>query len=81
MVFCFFRPIFAYSDADFAGYYLHRKSTSGTCQFFGYSLVSYSSRKQSSIAQSTREAEYVAATSRCSQLIWMDTLQDFGLEF
>jgi hypothetical protein len=49
-----------FSDADFAGCRLDRKSTSGTCQFLGYSLVSWSSRKQSSVAQSTIEAEYVA---------------------
>jgi hypothetical protein len=36
-----------------------RKSTSGTCQFLGSSLVSWSSRKQSSVAQSTTEAEYL----------------------
>jgi hypothetical protein len=47
-------------DADFAGCQLDRKSTSGTCQFLGSSLVSCSSHKQSSIAQSTTEAEYVA---------------------
>jgi hypothetical protein len=50
-----------FSDADFAGCRLDRKSTSGTCQFLGSSLVSSSSRKQSSVAQSTTEAEYVAA--------------------
>jgi hypothetical protein len=50
---------------------LDRKSTSGTCQFLGSSLVSWSSRKQSSVAQSTTEAEYVAAASRCSQLLWI----------
>jgi hypothetical protein len=50
-----------FSDADFAGCRLDRKSTSGTCQFLGSSLVSWSSRKQSSVAQSTTEAEYVAA--------------------
>jgi hypothetical protein len=49
-----------FSDADFAGCQLDRKSTSGTCQFLGSSLVSWSSRKQSSVAQSTTKAEYVA---------------------
>ena len=39
-----------YSNADFVGYRLDRKSTSGTCQFLGSSLVSWSSRKQSSVA-------------------------------
>jgi len=71
-----------YSDVDFAGCRLDRKSTSGTCQFLGSSLVSWSSRKQSNVAQSTTEAEYVAAASCCSQLLWMiATLRDFGLSF
>jgi hypothetical protein len=60
-----------YSDADFVGCLLERKSTSGTCQFLGTSLVSWSSRKQSSVALSTTEVEYVAAASCCSQLLWM----------
>ena len=55
-----------YSDADFAGCRVERKSTSGTCQFIGSSLVSWSSRKQSSVAQSTTEAEYVVAASYSS---------------
>jgi len=50
-----------YSDADYAGCKLDRKSTSGTCQFLGSSLVSWSSRKQSGVALSTSEAKYVAA--------------------
>ena len=70
-----------YSDAGFAGCRLDRKSTSGTCQFLGSSLVSWSSRKQSSVAQSTTEAKYVAAASCCSQLLWISyTLSDFGEE-
>jgi hypothetical protein len=71
-----------FSDADFARCRLDRKSTSGTCQFLGYSLVSWSSRKQSSVAQSTTEAEYVAAASCCSQLLWITyTMSDFGEEY
>jgi hypothetical protein len=71
-----------YSDADYAGCRTKRKSTSGTCQFLGSSLVPWSSRKQSTIAQSTTEAEYVAAVACCSQLLWMvATLWDYGLEF
>ena len=71
-----------FSDADFGGCKLDRKSTSGTCQFLGSSLVSWSSRKQSGVALSTIEAEFVAAASCCSQLIWMiATLRDFGLVF
>jgi hypothetical protein len=63
--------LLGFSDADFAGCLVDRKSTSGTCLFLGSSLVSCSSRKQSSVAQSTTKAEYVAATSCCSQLLWI----------
>jgi len=71
-----------YSDADFDGCRLDRKSTSGTCHFLGTSLVSWSSRKQASVALSSTEAEYVAAASCCSQILWMkQTLQDYGLSF
>jgi hypothetical protein len=71
-----------YSDADYAGCRVERKSTLGTYQFLGSSLVSWSSCKQSSITQSTTEAEYVAAAACCSQLLWMiATSRDFGLEF
>ncbi|WVZ97311.1 hypothetical protein U9M48_042859 [Paspalum notatum var. saurae] len=52
-----------FSDADHAGCRIDRKSTSGTCQLLGTSLVSWSSRKQASVALSTTEAEYVAAPS------------------
>jgi hypothetical protein len=71
-----------YSDADFAGCLLERKSISWTCQFLVTSLVSWSSRKQSNVALSTTEAEYVAVASCCSHLLWMmATLRDFGLDF
>jgi hypothetical protein len=73
--------LLGFSDADFAGCRVDRKSTSGTCQFLGSSLVSWSSHKQSSVAQSTIEAEYVVAASCCSQLLWITyTMSDFGEE-
>jgi hypothetical protein len=69
-------------DADFAGCRLDRKSTSGTCQFLGSSLVPWSSRKQSSVAQSTTDVEYLAAASCFSQLLWISyTKSDFGEEY
>jgi hypothetical protein len=47
--------------------------------FIGRSLVSWSSKKQTSVALSTAEAEYVVAGQCCAQLIWMwQTLRDFG---
>jgi hypothetical protein len=73
--------LLGFSDADFAGCRVDRKSTSGTCQFLGSWNVSWSARKQSSVAQSTIEAEYVAAASCCSQLLPItNTLSDFGEE-
>ncbi|WVZ96951.1 hypothetical protein U9M48_042528 [Paspalum notatum var. saurae] len=77
-----FTPELGFSDADHAGCQIDRKSTSGTCQLLGTSLVSWSSRKQASLSLSTTEAEYIAAASCCSQLLWMKaTLSDFGLKF
>uniref|UniRef100_A0A453P4C8 Reverse transcriptase Ty1/copia-type domain-containing protein n=1 Tax=Aegilops tauschii subsp. strangulata TaxID=200361 RepID=A0A453P4C8_AEGTS len=69
-----------YSDSDYAGDKVNRKSTSGTCQFLGRSLVSWSSKKQNSVSLSTAEVEYIAAGSCCAQLIWMtQTLKDYGI--
>ena len=72
--------LIGFSDADYAGSKIDRKSTSGTCQFLGPCLVSWSSRKQNSVAISTTKAEYVAAGSCCAQILWMrQTLKDFGV--
>ena len=48
---------------------IDRKSTSGSCQFLGHCLVSWSSRKQNTVALSSTEAEYVTARSCCAQLL------------
>jgi hypothetical protein len=69
-----------YTDSDWAGDKDDRKSTSGACQFLGRSLVCWSSKKQNCISLSTAEAEYVAAASGCTQLLWMrQTLKDYGV--
>jgi hypothetical protein len=71
--------LIGYADFDYAGCKADRKSTLGTCQFLGRSLVSWSSKKQTSVALSTAKVEYVAAGQCCAQLLWMrQTLQDFG---
>jgi hypothetical protein len=61
--------LIGYSDADYARCKVDRKSTSGTCQFLGRSLVSWSLKKQNSIVLSTAETKYVAADSCCAQLL------------
>jgi hypothetical protein len=71
--------LIGYSDADWAGCNIDRKSTSGTCQFLGRSLVSWASKKQNSVALSTAEVEYIVAGHCCAQLLWMrQTLRDYG---
>ncbi|XP_043692925.1 uncharacterized protein LOC122643365, partial [Telopea speciosissima] len=74
--------LISFSDADFAGCHLDRKSTSGTCHFLGSCLVSWFSKKQNSVALSTTEAEYIAAGRCCAQVLWMrQTLMDYGIHF
>jgi hypothetical protein len=71
--------LIGYSDANYAGCKIDRKSTSGTCQFLGRSLVSWASKKQNLVALSTTEAEYIAAGHCCAQLLWMrQTLRNYG---
>jgi hypothetical protein len=58
--------LIGYSDADYAGCKVDRKSTSGTYQFLGRSLVCWSSMKENSVALSMAKAEYVVAESCCA---------------
>jgi hypothetical protein len=71
--------LIGYSDANWAGCKIDRKSTPGTCQFLGRSLVSWASKKQNSVALSTAEAEYIVVGHCCAQLLWMrQNLMDYG---
>jgi hypothetical protein len=71
--------LIGYSNAEWAGCKIDSKSTLGTCQFLGRSLVSWASKKQNSVALSTVEVEYIAASHCCAQLLWMrQTLRDYG---
>ncbi|GJV10013.1 hypothetical protein Tco_1351554 [Tanacetum coccineum] len=72
----------AFSDADHAGCIDTRKSTSGGIQFLGDKLVSWMSKKQNCTAMSLAEAEYVALSASCAQVMWMRTqLQDYGFNY
>ncbi|GJY22678.1 putative ribonuclease H-like domain-containing protein, partial [Tanacetum coccineum] len=57
----------AYTDSDYAGASLDRMSTTGGCQFLGCRLILWQCKKQTVVANSTTEAEYVAASSCCRQ--------------
>ena len=61
--------LLGYSDSDYASCKVDRKSTLGTCQFLGRSLVSWSSKKQNCVVIFTAEAEYVVADACCAQLL------------
>ncbi|GKD29674.1 hypothetical protein Tco_1240452 [Tanacetum coccineum] len=61
----------AYTDNDYTGASLDRKSTAGGCQFLGHRLISWQCKKQTVVANSTTEAEYVAASSCCGQVLWI----------
>ncbi|GJY67018.1 putative ribonuclease H-like domain-containing protein, partial [Tanacetum coccineum] len=72
----------AYSDSDYAGANLDRKSTIGGCQFLGRRLISWQCKKQTIVATSTTEAEYVAAASCCGQVLWIQNqMLDYGFNF
>ncbi|GJT95816.1 hypothetical protein Tco_1091334 [Tanacetum coccineum] len=58
-----------YTDSDYAGATLDRKSTTGGCQFLGNRLISWQCKKKTVVATSTTEAEYVAAASCCGQVV------------
>nr|GEV46302.1 putative ribonuclease H-like domain-containing protein [Tanacetum cinerariifolium] len=57
----------AYSNSDYAGASLERKSTTGGCQFLGCRLISWQCKKQTIVATSSTEAKYVATASCCAQ--------------
>ncbi|GKE51677.1 retrovirus-related pol polyprotein from transposon TNT 1-94, partial [Tanacetum coccineum] len=72
----------AYADADHAGCQDTRRSTSGSAQFLRDKLVSWSSKKQKSTAISTIEAEYIAMSGCCAQILWMRSqLSNYGFAF
>ncbi|GJV48150.1 putative ribonuclease H-like domain-containing protein [Tanacetum coccineum] len=72
----------SYSDSDYAGANLDRKSTTGGCQFLGKRLISWQYKKHTIMATSTTKAEYVVAASCCGQVLWIQNqMLDYGFNF
>ncbi|GJX77860.1 hypothetical protein Tco_0324671 [Tanacetum coccineum] len=70
------------SNADHAGCQDTRRSSSGSAQFLGDKMFSLSSKKQKCTAISSTEAEYIALSGCCAQILWMRSkLTDYGLQF
>ncbi|GKC19159.1 retrovirus-related pol polyprotein from transposon TNT 1-94 [Tanacetum coccineum] len=71
-----------YSDFDYAGCNMDRKSTSGACQLLGGKLVCWSAKKQQSIAMSSTKAEYVAVAGCCANILSMKSqLTDYDIVY
>ncbi|GJT50074.1 putative ribonuclease H-like domain-containing protein [Tanacetum coccineum] len=72
----------AYSDSDYGSANLDRKSTTGGCQFLGHRLILWQCKKQTIVATSTTEAEYVAAANCYGQVLWIQNqMLDYGFNF
>ncbi|GJX30144.1 putative ribonuclease H-like domain-containing protein [Tanacetum coccineum] len=72
----------AYSDSDYAGANLDRKSTTRGCQFLSRRLISWQCKKQTIVTTSTTEAEYVAAANCCGQVLWIQNqMLEYGFNF
>jgi len=70
-----------FSDYDYVGCKLDRKSTSGTCYLLGSSIISWNNKKQACVALSTIKAEYIAVGHGCAQVIWLKhQLLDYGVK-
>ncbi|GKB42211.1 putative ribonuclease H-like domain-containing protein [Tanacetum coccineum] len=72
----------SFSNSDYARASLDRKSTTGGCQFLGKRLISWQCKKQTIVANSTTEAEYVVAANCCGQVLWIQNqMLDYGVNF
>ena len=72
----------AYTDANYAGSIVHRRSTSGCCTFLGRNLVTWRSKKQSVVARSSAEAEFRAIARGVYELLWLKIiLEDLKIKW
>ncbi|XP_020676978.1 uncharacterized protein LOC110095683 [Dendrobium catenatum] len=71
----------SFSDADWAGDLISRKSTSGYCSFLGNNIISWTVKKQHTVARSSTESEYRSLAALTADIIWLKRiLADFGVD-
>ncbi|GJT62238.1 putative ribonuclease H-like domain-containing protein [Tanacetum coccineum] len=72
----------AYTDSDYAGTSLDKKSTTGGCQFLRSRFISWQCKKQTVVANSTTKAEYVVVANWCGQVLWIQNqMLEYGYNF
>lgn len=71
LIACSSLNITAYTDADWGGCALTRRSTTGFCIFLGANCISWTSRKQPTVARSSAEAEYRPLASCAAEVTWL----------
>ncbi|KAB2625793.1 hypothetical protein D8674_017453 [Pyrus ussuriensis x Pyrus communis] len=72
--------IHSFLDAEWAGCTIYRRSTGGFCIFLGDSLISWSAKKQPTVARSSTKAEYQSLANTVAALTWIcKLLVDIGL--
>lgn len=70
-------PLQVYSDADHAGDLQTRRSTTGVIAYFNHSPITWSSRRQATVSQSSAEAEFIAASEGGREAIWLRRVLNF----
>ena len=66
--------LLGYTDSDWGGNIIDQKRNSGYCYRLGSSMISWSSKKQVLVSQSTTEAEYIATSTTCREAVWLKNL-------
>ncbi|GJT62697.1 putative reverse transcriptase domain-containing protein [Tanacetum coccineum] len=74
--------LYSFSDSDYTGASLDRKSITGGCQFLGSKLISWQCKKQIVVDNLTTEAEYIASSHCYGQVLWIQNqMLDYGFNF